>query len=645
MKLKAVATLLLLSAAVPAIGQSAPAVRNSAPPAQAPLELPAIPAARDVPFPGTMTLNIDATDTSHFVFTTHETLTGVTPGEMTLLFPQWLPGTHSPTGQIDKLANLHFRVGGRELAWRRDPVNVSAFHVVIPDGARSLDIDLQFLSATTENQGSVVMGPDLLRLQWNSMSLYPAGYYTRQIPVRATVRYPDGFTASSGLPSTHTGSTYSYQPTNYEVLVDSPTLAGRYYRQWQLGSRVFLDTYADNTAELDAATPEMIAAHRNLVTQAVAVFGAQHYDNYHFLFAISDQIGGQGLEHHRSSEDGVKTGYFTEYARGPGARNLLPHEYTHSWDGKFRRGADLWTPTFAEPMGDSLLWVYEGQTQFWGYVFQARSGLVSRQDTIDQYAMIAASLDNRPARGWRPLIDTTNDPTISQRRPRGWVSFQRSEDYYNEGLLIWMEVDSILRRESHGTRSIDDFARSFFGLTDGDYGEVTYTFDDVVNGLNAVQPYDWRGLLTRRLNETAEHAPLAGFEANGYHLVYTTTPSAAYLDAERYRKAADFSYSLGISVNNEAGALSSVQWNSPAYRAGMTLGMNVIAVNGRAYSADVLRQAVTAAATSRDPIVLTTKRGDRYQTVSIDYHAGLRYPHFERTGSGEAGLDRLLAPR
>lgn len=644
MKLKALAALLLLTAATPALAQSTMPVRNSAP---QPAPMPdTIPAARDVPYPGVMTLNIDATDTRHYTFSTHETLTGVTPGEMVLLFPQWLPGTHSPTGQIDKLAGLHFRVNGRELAWRRDPVNVTAFHVTIPDGARQLDIDLQFLSATAADQGGIVMSPDMLRLQWNSMSLYPAGYFTRQIPVRATVRYPDGFTASSGLPATHVGSSYSYQPTNYEVLVDSPTLAGRYYRQWQLSPRVFLDTYADTMAELDAATPAQIEAHRNLVTQAVAVFGAQHYDTYHFLFAISDQIGGQGLEHHRSSEDGVKSGYFTEYARGPGARNLLPHEYTHSWDGKFRRGADLWTPTFAEPMGDSLLWVYEGQTQFWGYVLQARSGLVSRQDTIDQYAMIAASLDTRPARTWRPLIDTTNDPTISQRRPRGWVSWQRSEDYYNEGLLIWMEVDSVLRRESHGTKSIDDFARAFFGLTDGDYGEVTYTFDDVVNGLNAVQPYDWRTFLTQRVYQTNEHAPLAGFANNGYRLVYNTTPSPAYLDAERYRKIADFSYSLGIVVSNENNnALSAVQWDSPAFRAGMTLGEGVVAVNGRAYTADLLRQTVTAAAATHDPIVLTLKRGDRYVTASIDYHGGLRYPHFERTGTGEAGLDRLLAPR
>ena len=285
---------------------------------------------------------------------------------MVLLFPKWLPGNHSPSGQIDKLAGLKIRAGGKAVAWTRDPVDVTAFHIDVPAGAKSLDIDLQFLSATAADQGSIVMGPDILRLQWNSMSLYPAGYFTRQIPVKASVTYPAGWNASSGLPSKTVGSVYSYEPTNYEVLVDSPVLAGRYFKRWVLSPRVNLDTYADKPEEL-VATPEQIDAHKNLVAQAVKLFGAQHYDNYTFLLAFSDEIGGQGLEHHRSSEDGVKPGYFTKWKDGPGSRNLLPHEYTHSWDGKFRRGADLWTPDYRTPMGDSLLWVYEGQTQFWGY--------------------------------------------------------------------------------------------------------------------------------------------------------------------------------------------------------------------------------------------------------------------------------------
>ncbi|MEG3177945.1 peptidase M61 [Sphingomonas sp. RB3P16] len=621
---------------------AAPALAENSKPQPVPI-VDTIPAAKDIAFPGTISLAIDATDTTRGIFTTRETISGVSAGPMVLLFPKWLPGNHSPTGQLDKLAGLHIRAGGKELAWTRDPVDVYAFHIDVPTGADSLDIDLQFLSATAPDQGSVVMTPDMLRLQWNSMSLYPAGYFTRQIPVKAVVTYPAGFTASSGLPSTASGSTYTYAPTNYEVLVDSPVLAGRYCKQWPLSPRVNLDVYADSAAEL-AATPEQIAAHKKLVEQAVKVYGAQHYDTYEFLLSISDVMGGIGLEHHRSSEDGVKLGYFTKWKDGPGSRNLLPHEYNHSWDGKFRRGADLWTPDFRMPMRGSLLWVYEGQTQFWGYVFQARSGLVSKQDTLDGYAAIMAELDNRPARTWRDMVDTTNDPTISQRRPKGWTSFQRSEDYYNEGLLVWMEVDSILRQQSRGKKSIDDFGRAFFGLNDGDYGEVTYTFDDVVKTLNTIQPYDWAALLTKRLTETGAPAPLKGFEANGYKLVYTEEPTLAFKNGETARKNTNLTFSLGLTVDKD-GKLTGVGWDSPAYKAGLTIGDSIVAVNGTAFSDSALKGAITAAKGGTAPIVLLVKSNDRVGTVSIDYHGGLRYPHLAKIGTGESGLDRLLAPR
>ena len=606
-----------------------------------------IPDARDIPYPGTITLDIDATDTKRGIFTTRETIPVAPqnePGDMVLLFPKWLPGTHSPTGQLDKVVDLHISADGKPIAWMRDPVDVFAYHITVPKGVKALDVGLKFASASAADQGSIVVGRDILRLQWNSMSLYPAGYFIRQIPVKATVTYPAGWHASSGLPSKANGSVYSYDKTNYEILVDSPVLAGAWYKQWPLSPRVNLNVYADNAAEL-AATPEQIDVHKRLVEQAVKLFGAQHYDTYEFLLAFSDEIGGSGLEHHRSSEDGVKTGYFTKWKDNIGARNLLPHEFTHSWDGKFRRGADLWTPDYRTPMRDSLLWVYEGQTQFWGYVLQARSGLVSKEDTLDQYASIMAQLDNRPARTWRDLLDTTNDPTISQRRPKGWLSNQRSEDYYNEGLLVWMEVDSILRKESGGTKSIDDFARTFFGLTDGDYGEVTYTFDDVVTTLNGIQPYDWAGLLTKRLTEVGAPAPLGGFTANGYKLVYTDEPSTTFKQGETTRKAVDLTYSLGLVVSNKDGSLTSVQWDGPAFKTGLKIGDSIVAVNGSAYSDTVLKDAVTAAKTSKAPISLLVKSGDRIEAVDVEYHGGLRYPRLEKIGTGETGLDKLLAAK
>ncbi|WP_375398262.1 M61 family metallopeptidase [uncultured Sphingomonas sp.] len=602
-----------------------------------------IPAAVDRPYPGTMTVDIDATDTARGIFSIKETVPVAKAGDTVFLYPQWIPGGHTPRGELDKVIALHFTVAGKEVPWTRDPVDVYAFHINVPKGARTVDIAFKFASATKGDQGRIVMTRNLISLQTISNTIYPAGYFARQIPVRMTVRYPEGFTAASALNARVAGSTYTYEPTNYEVLVDSPILAGRYYRKIALSDRVNLNVFADNPAEL-AATPEQIDAHRRLVDQAVKLFGAQHYDHYEFLFSISNELGGSGLEHHRSSEDGTRLGYFLDWGSSTNARNLLPHEFVHSWNGKFRRGADLWTPDYRTPMRDSLLWVYEGQTQFWGYVLQARSGLVSKQDTLDQYAAIMANLDYTNGREWRALLDTTNDPIISSRRPKGWGTYQRGEDYYNEGLLVWMDVDSILREQSKGTKSIDDFARAFFGIDDGDWGQVTYTFDDVVATLDRIQPYDWRGYLTRRLTETGKPAPLEGFARNGYKLVYTDQQGPTQRQNERTRRIADFSYSLGISVG-AGGEITAERWALPAYAAGLKLGDTLIAVDGLAYSDDRLKASISAARTAKAPIVLTVKAGEAIRTVSIDYHGGLRYPRLEKTGTGEGGLDLLLKPR
>lgn len=596
-----------------------------------------IPEARDIAYPGTMLLDIDATDTQRGIFRVKQTIPVAKSGHMVLLYPKWLQGKHGPRGEIEKLTGLEISANGKPVAWKRDPVDVFAFHVDVPAGAKKLDLEFQFASATVPNQGRIVMTPAMMSLQFNSMSLYPAGYFVRRIPVQAKVKYPEGWSAASGLPSKAVGSTYSYEKTNYEVLVDSPVLAGRYYRPFELSPRVTLDVFADSPEELEAK-PEQIDAHKRLVEQAVKTMGSQQYDHYHFLLSISDELGGIGLEHHRSSENGVSPGYFTKWADGAGDRDLLPHEYTHSWDGKYRRGADQWAPDYRTPTRGSLLWVYEGQTQFWGYVFQTRSGLVSKADTLESYAAIMASLDNRKAREWRPMGDTTNDPVITARQPKGWVSWQRSEDYYNEGLLIWMEVDSILREQSKGTKSIDDFARAFFQGRDGDYGEVTYTFDDVVRTLNAIQPYDWRTLLDQRVNHVSERAPLSGFERNGYKLVYTEEANKA-----TPKPFVDLAYSLGLTIGPKG--ISTVAWDSPAFNAGIDLGDEIVAVNGRSYTGDRLKTAVKDAKGSKEPIKLLLKSGDRYREVAIDYHGGLRYPHLVKTATGEAGLDKLLEPR
>jgi predicted metalloprotease with PDZ domain len=602
-----------------------------------------VPQSRDVPYPGTIRLDVDATDVAQGIFRVKESIPVDKAGPMTLLFPKWLQGNHAPRGEIEKLAGLVVTANGKALPWRRDPYDVYAFHIDVPDGAKTVELSFQFLSATASNQGRIVATPAMLNLQWNSVSLYPAGYYARQIPIEATARYPDGWRAFSGLPSNEAGGVYRYEKTNYEVLLDSPVFAGKYFRQDQLTPDVRLNIVADEPADL-AATPEQIDTHRRLVQQAVKLFGAQHYDKYEFLLALTDQMGGIGLEHHRSSENGANPEYFTKWNEGPGRRNLLAHEFTHSWNGKFRRPAGLWTPDHNTPTRNSLLWVYEGQTQFWGYVLGARSGLFTKQETLDALASIAAVLDQRPAREWRGLEDTTYDPIISARRPKGWVSWQRSEDYYNEGMLVWLEVDATLRRLTDGKRGMDDFARAFFGIRDRDWGTVTYTLDDIVRTLNDIAPYDWAGLLNTRLFEHADGAPLTGFTASGYKLVYTTEPTPFFKDAEKRSKGTDLSYSGGLSIDKDR-KISSVIWNSPAFKAGLTVGTELVAVNGKPYSTDAIKEAVTVAASAKAPIQLLVRNFDAYREVSLDWHGGLRYPRLEKSGTGEGALDRLLTPR
>ncbi|HET7316244.1 MAG TPA: peptidase M61, partial [Sphingomicrobium sp.] len=466
MRRAALAALLSSFLASAAAAQIVPP-QNSKPLATAKIDT--IPAPKDIAYPGTMQLTVDASDVTRAIFKIHQHVPVPGPGDFVMLYPKWLPGHHSPSGQINKIAGFRATANGQELKWVRDDLDVYAFRVDVPAGVNAIDIDFQYVSPTAGNQGRIVATPDMASIQWIANSMYPAGYYVRDIPVQASVIVPPGWKVATALrPGGQTATRIDYPVTSYEILMDSPLIAGAHYRAIPLSPDVTLDVIADNEQEL-AATPEQIAAHKRLVDQAVKAFGAQHYDHYNFLLTISNNLGGSGLEHHRSSEDGVGRGYFTEWDKMLRDRNLLPHEYTHSWNGKYRRGADLWTPDFRTPMQDSMLWVYEGQTQFWGYVLGARSGMLSKQDTLDAIAATAASYSlGTPGRTWRPLIDTTNDPIIAQRAPQPWRSWQRSEDYYSEGQLIWIDVDRIIREQSGGKRSIDDFAKAFFGVRDRD---------------------------------------------------------------------------------------------------------------------------------------------------------------------------------
>ena len=646
LRLAPLLTAAMLAAAAPALAPAARAqerLPQPAPPA------PPIEAPRDTAYaPGALKLSVDVTDLDRRIFQVRETIPVAGPGPMTLLFPEWLPGHHSPSGPLPQLAGLVITADGKRVEWTRDPVEVFAFHVVVPAGAKALELRYQHLSPTQPSQGRVVVSPEMVNLEWNAVALYPAGYFARRIPVDAEVTLPEGWSYATALETqSRAGGTVVFKRTDFDTLIDSPLNTGKYWKTIDLGAPgpapVRLDIMADKPEDLEIK-PEQLAVHKQLVQQAYKLYGAHHYDHYDFLLSLSDKISGNGLEHHRSSEDGVGPGYFTKWDEQPADRDLLPHEYTHSWDGKFRRGADLWTPNFNTPMRDSLLWVYEGQTQYWGYVLAARSGLWSQQTFLDALAATAATYDNMPGRAWRAMIDTTNDPIINQRRPLGWRSYQRSEDYYSEGQLIWLDADTLIRERSGGKRSLDDFAHRFFGVENGSWTPLTYTFDDVVADLNAVEPYDWATFLHTRLEGHGPGAPLDGLKRGGYRLVYTDTPSDFVKKNEAERKITDLTYSLGLVIGRE-GAVGSVLWDSPAFKAGMISGQTLVAVNGDAYTSDGLKAALKAGRGKGGAVELLVKSGDRYRTVRVPYDGGLRYPHLEKTAGPGATLEAIAAPR
>lgn len=609
---------------------------------------PPIPAPQDIAFPGTIALAVDATDTDRHIIRVTETIP-VTGRHMVLAYPKWLPGTHAPEGTINRIAGLVISANGQPLVWTRDPVEVFAFHVQVPAGVRALDVVFNYLAPTSEAVGQAEVSRDIALLQWNALILYPAGYFTRQIPVSARVTLPAGWSLATALDrSTSSGNAATFKTVSVETLVDSPIYSGRYYKQVELdpggGAPVRLNLFADRP-ELLEAKPEQIAAHKALVAQAYKLYGSHHYDHYDFLMSLSDNVQFQGLEHHRSSEDGVEPSYFTEWDKGAPERDLLPHEFTHSWNGKFRRPHDLWTPDYTVPMRNSLLWVYEGQTEYWGVILASRSGLHSKQQGLDWWALTAAFYANQAGRAWRPLQDTTNDEIMNPRRPFSWHSYQRFEDYYSEGALIWLEADTLIRKMSDNKRSLDDFARAFFGINNGSYVPVTYTFEDVVATLNQVQAYDWATFLRTRLDGVGRAAPLDGLKRGGYKLVYSDMPNMLAQDADGLNKQTSYTYSLGLVVSKEGDQLRSVVWDSPAFKAGLTEGMKIVAVNGTAYDSDVLTDAVKAAKGSTDPIELIVKAGGHYRTVKLDYHGGLRYPHLERDTNEPSRLDDILAAK
>jgi predicted metalloprotease with PDZ domain len=608
----------------------------------------AAPAPQDTRYPGTLRIAVDASDTAQGIFRVHEEIP-VRGRELTLLYPAWIPGNHSPSGPIDMLAGLTISAGGRTLAWTRDEYDVYAFHVRVPAHVSSVSVDFQYLSGRTTSQ-DIQMTGEMLALEWSDVSLYPAGHYARDITFAPSVRLPHGWQLGTALETlSQSADTTTFEPVTYNTLVDSPLYAGRHFERVDLDPGatvpVHLDLFADSPQDLQM-TPQQLQVHRNLVTQAYRLFDSHHYDHYDFLYSLSDQLSPNGLEHHQSSEDGTRANYFTAWNDTAPGRDLLAHEYTHSWNGKFRRPADLWTPNFNVPMGDSLLWVYEGQTQYWGFVLTARAGMWSAQQFRDALALVAANYErNRPGFEWRTLEDTTNDPTAAHRAALPYRSWQMSEEYYSAGQLLWLEVDTKIRSLTGDRKSLDTFAAHFFGVDNGSFVTRTYTFDDLVAALDGVVRYDWAGFLRERLED--HRPPMAGIEASGWKLVYTDEESRFQKEYDANtpsRHQLGFALSIGLQID-KTGAIGDVRWNGPAFQAGVSTGATVVAVNGREYSPEVMERAIETAEHGPDPIRLLLKYQGAYKTVAVDYHGGPQYPHLVRVSGAPDYLDEIIAAK
>jgi predicted metalloprotease with PDZ domain len=598
-----------------------------------------------------MQLFVDLGDAPRNIY--HSRLTiPVKPGALTLVYPEWIPGNHRPSGPIANVTGIKMEAGGQTLTWERDSVDVYAFHVDVPAGANELHVSLDTI--TTDGSAGA-SGPaattNVLDLNWNQVVLYPQGASSDDVQVEAAVSLPPGWSFGTALPwlevqQSGRNAVNLFKPVSLTTLIDSPLIAGDHYRKIELTKPGetpvhVIDMVSESEAGL-AITPADEAAYRKLVAETGVLFGARHYQEYHFLLTLSDQAGHHGLEHHQSSDNSTDERTLLDPDIHMLAADLLPHEFTHSWNGKYRRPAGLATRNYQDPMKGDLLWVYEGLTEYLGRVLTARSGLWTPEQYREALAATAAMLDHRAGRTWRPLEDTARSVQILRLQGPEWQSWRRSLDYYPEGELIWLEVDTIIRQQSNGQKSLNDFCRLFHGGESGPPRVVPYTFDDVVRTLNQVTPYDWAALLQERVNAVKARAPLGGIERGGWRLVYNDQPNVFIHTDEQLDKYVDASYSLGFTMK-EDGEFLDVIYGSPAYLAGIGPGMKLVAVNGRAWDKDVLQDALRASRDRKRPIDLLVENAKFFKTYTVDYHDGIRNPHLERAETPDL-LGEIVRP-
>src|SRR3984885_5885141 len=594
-------------------------------------------------------LHVDLTDAPRHLLHAHLQIP-VSAGPLTLEYPQWIPGDHRPTGPIDNLAGIVMRANGQNLPWRRDDVDMYGFHVEVPSGVSQLEVSLDFL-ATPGDTGSDENGAtsvNMTVLEWNSVVLYPAHIPVAHIPIAASLTVPAEWKLGTALTVTGQKNLETrFAPVSVEQLVDSPVITGRYFREIPLAPEItpkhYLDVAGDAASDVDLK-PEYIAAVNQLVRETVPLYASRHYETYHFLLSLSDVIREEGLEHHQSSDNGIEKAGVSDPKLAMMNADLLPHEFTHSWNGKYRRPDGLATPDYATPQKGDLLWVYEGMTQYWGDVLAARSAFWTPEVYREALAWSAARLDAKPGRTWRNLQDTAIAAQVLRGNHQNWGNWRRSQDYYAEGELIWLDADTTIRQLTHDQKSLNDFCVKFLSVGGNTPPKVLpYNFDEIVADLNAVAPYDWRGFLTERLESHAAHAPLSGIEHGGYRLTYGTAPTSfedAYLAMS---KQVDAWFSAGIMVSI-AGNINDVRMNSPAFQAELGPGTKLVAVNGHAFTGDVLKQAIRGAKGKKESIELIVSNDDEFRIVHLDYHDGEKYPRLERVQGTTDLLDEILKP-
>jgi predicted metalloprotease with PDZ domain len=595
-------------------------------------------------------LSVDAREATRGIL--HATLDfPAQPGPLTLLYPKWIPGNHAPTGPISELAGLRVSAADQPVTWKRDALDMYAFHLEVPSGSSSIRVSLDYLIpyGTAGSTWGASVTPNLLVLNWNAVVLYPKGVDISEIPYAAQLQLPPGWAHASALgASASAGNTLEFPAVSLYTLVDSPVIAGIHLRTVPLrqgtGPSEVLSIVADSSAALELK-PEVVRNYERLMAETEALFGARHYQSYRFLLTLSDHVAGGGLEHHESSDNRLQERGLSDESQRRLRADLLPHELVHSWNGKYRRPEGLVQKDFHHDLTTELLWVYEGLTTYLGQVLAARSGLWSEQDFRENLAETAAYLDTRPGRTWLPLGEVAVASPVLRTTRAAYGTWRRSRgDIYDEAVLIWLEVDTLLRQRSQGRYSLDEFCRRFHGGQGGPPAVVPFSLGDITATLSEMVPYDWDGFFAERMQSTSPRAPMGGIEASGWRVTYSDTLPEMLKASEEANKYTELRYSLGV-ILAEGGAVRDVIPASPAAQAGIAPGMQLVAVNGRRYSPAVLRQVIKNSQDGSEPIELIVEDSEFYKTFAINYDGGERYPHLERDAARSDILAEILKPR